>query len=103
MVSRSDNLWDFRRFDLDRHWSIPRLNEPGNLAAFTASAIAASWVVEDAALRDRLRVLAVAQMDNLFGRNPQLAASPSYPRQGFPLVKHSWPELYLPGCVRASS
>jgi hypothetical protein len=90
-VSRSENMWDFRRFDLQDHWTIPWLNEPGNLAAFTASAIAASWVIEDAALRDRLRVLAVAHMDNLFGRNPQLAAATTYSQQGFPLVERGWP------------
>lgn len=93
-VSRSENMWDFRRFDLENHWAIPRLNEPGNLAAFTASAIAASWVIDDAALRDRLRVLATAHMDNLFGRNPQLAAATTYPHQGFPLVERGWPVQY---------
>jgi hypothetical protein len=91
VVSRSENMWDFRRFDLESHWTIPWLNEPGNLAAFTASAITASWVIEDAALRDRLRVLAVAHMDNLFGRNPQLAAATTYAHQGFPLVERGWP------------
>jgi hypothetical protein len=91
MVSRSDNEWDFRRYNLGDHWTIPRLNEPGNLAAFTASAVAASWVVENASLRRRLRELAVAQMDNLFGRNPQLAAAPSFPDQGFPLLERVWP------------
>ncbi|HEY0944722.1 MAG TPA: hypothetical protein VGD81_05620 [Opitutaceae bacterium] len=101
MVSRSDNMWDFRRFDLEKHWTIPRLNEPGNLAAFTASAIAASWVIDDAALRDRLRVLAAAHMDNLFGRNPQLATATTYPQQGFPLVERGWPlEYHRNVCAR---
>ena len=91
VVSRSDNPWDFRRYDLGDHWTIPKLNEPGNLAAFTGSAVAASWAVEDTSLRQRLRELAVAQMDNLFGRNPQFAAAPSFPDQGFPLLERGWP------------
>ena len=100
-VARSENLWDFRRFDLDHHWTIPKLNEPGNLAGFTAAALAASWVVDDATLKQRLRELAVAQMDNLFGRNPQLAAAPNHPEQGFPLVERGWPRKFPPDtCAR---
>lgn len=100
-VARSDNLWDFRRFDLQDHWTIPKINEPGNLAAFTASALAAACVVNDPALATRLRELAVSQMDNLFGRNPQLAAAPAYPWLGFPLVERGWPVHYKPDtCAR---
>ena len=100
MVQRSDNLWDFRRFDLAGHWTIPKLNEPGNLAAFTASALAASRVVDDEPLRTRLLELAVAHMDNLFGRNPQFAAA-VYPEQGFPLVERGWPICFKPDtCAR---
>lgn len=93
-IQRSDNMWDFRRFDLDQHWTIPKLNEPGNLAGFTGIALAASWVVDDAATKQRLRELALAQMDNLFGRNPQLAAAPNNPEKGFPLVERGWPEKF---------
>lgn len=93
-VERADNLWDFRRFDLGEHWTIPKLNEPGNLAGFTAAALAASWVVEDPATRDRLRELAVAHVDNLFGRNPQRAAAASHPAQGFPRVERGWPRPF---------
>lgn len=100
-IRRSENPWDFRRFDLDQHWTIPKLNEPGNLAGFTAIALAASWVVDDAPMKQRLRELAVAQMDNLFGRNPQLAAAPNYPAQGFPLVERGWPKKFPPNvCAR---
>ena len=96
-IARSGNLWDLRRYDLERNWSIPRLNEPGNLAAFAASALAASWVVSDAGVAHRLRELAAAHLDNLFGRNPRLAASPSHPEKGFPLVERGWPEKFEAG------
>ena len=92
MIQRSENLWDFRRYDLQAHWTIPQLNETGNLVSFTASALAASWIVEDPAMKGRLRELAFAQMDNVFGRNPRLAAAPHHPEKGFPLVKRGWPK-----------
>ncbi|MEO7598529.1 MAG: hypothetical protein ABIV50_06325, partial [Opitutus sp.] len=90
-VKRSDNLWDFRRYDLENHWSLPGLNEPGNLLGFTATGLAASWVVEDPALRARLREIAFAQTDAVFGRNPLGFAGVSFPAQGFPLVERGWP------------
>lgn len=100
-IERSENAWDFRRFDLNQHWTIPKLNEPGNLAGFTAAALAASWIVEDPAMKQRLVELAVAQMDNLFGRNPQLAASPNHPEKGFPSVERGWPKKFPPNvCAR---
>ena len=92
MIQRSENLWDFRRYDLDKHWTIPKLNETGNLVAFAASALAAAPVIEDAAMRRRLREIAYAQVDNVFGRNPRLAAAPHHPEKGFPLVKRGWPK-----------
>lgn len=93
-VDRSRNFWDFRRYERVGHWSIPKLNEPGNLAGFTAAALAAARVVPDPVLRARLGVLAVAQMDALFGRNPVLAAAAGFPAQGFPLVERGWPVHY---------
>jgi hypothetical protein len=94
MVLRSENMWDFRRYDLETHWTIPKLNEPGNLAAFTASALAASWVVTESKLQSRLQELAIAQLDNLFGRNPRLAAAPEYPEKGWPSIERGWPRKF---------
>lgn len=94
MTERSGNMWDFRRFDLDAHWTIPKLNEPGNLAGFPAIALAASWVIDDEAVKRRLRELAIAQLDNLFGRNPQLTAAANHPEKGFPLVERGWPHKF---------
>ncbi len=93
-IKRSDNMWDFRRYDLQDHWTIPKLNEPGNLVAFTASALAASWVMDDTALKRRLQELAVAQLDNVFGRNPRLAAAPEYSDKGWPLIERGWPKPF---------
>jgi len=93
-IARSDNAWDFRRFDLDRNWAIPIANESGNLAGFPACALAASWVVEDQAQVQRLRELAVSHFDNLFGRNPRLAAAPGHAKKGFPLVERDWPKKF---------
>lgn len=92
VISRSDNMWDFRRFDLQENWTIPKLNEPGNLASFVAEALAASWVIRDPATKQRLQEMACAQLDNLIGRNPRMAASPHHPEKGFPLVERGWPK-----------
>lgn len=93
-VARSANLWDFRRYDLDTHWSIPRINEPGNLLGFTAAALAAAWVVDEPALRARLREIAFAQTDAFFGRNPVRVVGISYPHKSFPEVERAWPVHY---------
>ena len=93
-VARSANLWDFRRYDLEANWSIPRINEPGNLLGFTAAALAASWVIDDPALRARLREIAFAQTDAFWGRNPVRAVGVSYPKQDFPEVERAWPVHY---------
>ena len=93
-IQRSENFWDFRRYDLDQHWTIPKLNETGNLVSFTAAALAASWVVDDAGMKRRLQEIAVAQMDDVFGRNPKLAAAPEHPEKGFPLIERGWPKKF---------
>lgn len=90
-VHRGDNLWDFRRYDEDSNWTIPRMNDVGNIVSFPACAVAASWVVEDPVLKRRLLELAVAQADAAFGRNPRLAASPSLPKLGFTGIERGWP------------
>lgn len=90
-VQRSANLWDFRRYDESEHWTIPKLNDVGNWAGFPAVAMAASWTIEDPVLRERLRALAVAHADFVFGRNPRLAAAPNIPGKEFPGIERGWP------------
>ena len=99
-VSRADNLWDFRKFS-DDLWTIPGMNEVGNSLSLPAMYTAASWVVEDPALKARLEELAYASIDHVFGRNPMLHAAPSHPDQGFPEIERGWPRHYkLDVCAR---
>ena len=100
-VRRSDNLWDFRRYDEDEHWTIPKLSDVGNWASFPAIATAAAWVIDDPALKSRLRELAVSHADFVFGRNPRLAAAPHKPEMGFPEIERGWPVGHKPNvCAR---
>lgn len=91
-ISRSNNFWDFRRYDMNENWTVPSMNEPGNLAAFPAAALSAATVISDPEKKDRLRELATAQVDNLWGRNPRRAAATHRPEQGYPLVERGWPK-----------
>jgi len=99
-VSRSHNLWDFRKFSQDM-WTIPGMNGIGNSLGVPAIALSASWVVEDPALKQELERIAFASVDHLFGRNPMLHASTPHPKQGFPEIERGWPKLYkLDTCAR---
>lgn len=116
MIARSDNLWDFRRYelvdtDLDGviDWTLPirgnKWNEPGNLAGFPACALAAAWTLDHApAKQQRLRELSQSAIDCLFGRNPLNIGSASRPELGFPDQETSWTPSYsgaagwLEGC-----
>jgi len=83
IVPRGHNLWDFRMYN-DSKWVIPDIkpasdpafnpqgsfNEPGNIAGFPVPALIAKDVVNDPNLRHQLEILAVGQIDNVFGRNP---------------------------------
>jgi len=98
-LSRSENLWDYRRYDMENHWSIPKLNDVGNLLAFPSVATAASWVVDDPEKKARLEELSVAAIDHVFGRNPRMAAAPDHEEMGFPEVERGWPVSHPPGCA----
>jgi hypothetical protein len=101
VLSRSENMWDHRRYDMQDHWSIPKLNDVGNLLSFPAVATAASWVMEDAAKKARLEEIATASIDHVFGRNPRLAAAPANPQKGFLEIERGWPKHYKPDtCAR---
>ncbi|MDG1357921.1 MAG: discoidin domain-containing protein, partial [Akkermansiaceae bacterium] len=92
-VSRSHNLWDFRKYS-DDMWSIPGMNEVGNSLGLPAITLAASWVVDDPELKKELERIAISSIDHLFGRNPMLAASTPHPKQGLPEIERGWPKLY---------
>lgn len=93
-IQRSDNLWDFRRYNMTTDWTIPRLNDLGNTIGLPAILTAASWVVDDEAKKRRLAEIAMSSIDHLYGRNPRLAAAPNQPRKGFPEVERGWPKRY---------
>ena len=98
-VARSDNMWDLRMavseaagdFQYSFHkkgtlitkeyytgaayaladgQSPAPKNEPGNQAGFQAIAYAASRVLDESEITERLKALGVAAIDDLYGRNP---------------------------------
>ncbi|OYV05781.1 MAG: hypothetical protein CFE26_09765, partial [Verrucomicrobiales bacterium VVV1] len=92
-LSRSENLWDFRRYDMQDHWTIPKVNDVGNSLSLPASLLSAAWVV-DPAKRKRIEEVACASIDHVWGRNPRLAAAPCDPKMGFPEVERGWPKSH---------
>ena len=92
-LSRSDNYWDFRRYDLQDHWTIPKVNDVGNSLSLPACMLSASWVV-DGSRRKRIEEIAYAAIDHVWGRNPRLAAAPCQPSNGFPEVERGWPKSH---------
>lgn len=86
-IERADNYWDYRTYASDK-WTIPDIrypddpqfnphgsfNEVGNIAGFPVPALAAAWAIEkydsDRTKADRLRMMATAHIDHVFGRNP---------------------------------
>lgn len=106
-IGRSENPWDFRRYS-DERWTIPAFtgggaddpNETGNVAGFAAPALAAARLLGDDPLADRLRELATAHVDNIFGRNPTgRHASYDAPSEqdGFEGVERGWFSEYQGG------
>jgi len=92
-AKRSNNLWDFRRFDDDKNWTIPKLNDVGNWLGTPAIALSASWVIDDPKLKARMQELAVSHTDAVFGRNPRLAAAPHL-LNGFTGIERPWPKKF---------
>lgn len=93
-ASMSENMWDFRRFDLDEHWTIPGFNDAGNVIGFPACAFAVAMTLEPGSLRDRIVQLAYAAYDNIYGRNPLNAHAANHPELGFRGVEKGWPYHY---------
>lgn len=100
MTERSDNMYDFRKYDRE-NWTVPKpYNEPGNIAAFPAIALAVAAVLPDGPERLRLRQIAAGHFDNLFGRNP-LNAAGGQDAAAFPGIDRPWPVKYPPDlCAR---
>jgi len=103
MIARSDNMWDFRRYD-DKDWSLPRYapgshggagwNEPGNIAAFPGLCYAVASVLKDQARISRLQEIAAAHFDDLFGRNPLGVHSANDGPKDYFGVERGWPKKF---------
>ncbi len=92
-LARSENFWDYRRYDLQADWTIPKLNDVGSSLGLPACLLSASWVVDESR-RKRIEEVAFASVDHVWGRNPRLAAAPSQPQMGFPEVERGWPKSH---------
>ena len=91
VISLSDNMWDFRRFDSDENWTLPGYNDAGNVIGFPACAISVARVIKDVEVKERLFEIAIAHFDNFSGRNPQNAHCANHPELGFIGVDRGWP------------
>lgn len=94
VISRSDNAWDFRRYDMEKNWTVPEYNEVGNVAGFPASALLAVSVMKDGQKKQRLEQIAFAHFDNLYGRNPLNAHAAHHPERGFNGISKGYPRGY---------
>lgn len=78
MIKRSNNMWDLRKYadpndgsgNLDQWTCSTTMNEVGNPAGFMAAAYAAKRVVSDTTRKTSLQQIGIAQIDDIFGRNP---------------------------------
>ncbi|QLC64783.1 hypothetical protein LPB248_00355 [Flavobacterium sp. LPB0248] len=90
VVSLSDNMWDFRKFDQNT-WTLPGYNEAGNVIGFPACALSVAMVLDKGELKDRLVELSYAHYDNFMGRNPQNSSAANHPHLGFTGLDKAWP------------
>ncbi len=93
-VAMSENMWDFRRFDLEDNWTIPGFNECGNVVAFPACALGVAMCVDDEALRARLVELGYSHFDNVYGRNPLNTHAAGHPNDSFVGLDARFPYRY---------
>lgn len=106
VIARSNNYWDFRKYS-DTIWtpenvpgSHPWWNEPGNIAGFPASALAAATRITDPVKANRLRQIATSQLDHVFGRNPynrHFSFRATQAGYGFEGVETGWFSQHLGG------
>lgn len=69
-ISRSHNMWDFRKFTDDGDWVPAGWNETGNILGFPAAALAAKSVITDKKIEKELDRIIWSHFDDAFGRNP---------------------------------
>lgn len=90
MIGRSNNEWDFRMYSSTQWTILNGYNEPGNVAGFPGAAFAACQVIIDATICGSLRRIAMAQIDDMFGRNPTGRAFSHDAVGNFPGVQAGW-------------
>ncbi|WP_105016408.1 hypothetical protein [Polaribacter porphyrae] len=90
VIRLSENEWDFRRYDLNKNWTLPSFNEAGNVIGFPACALSVAMVTKDKQIKDRLVQIAYAHIDNFNGRNPTKDHCANNPEKGFIGVDSGW-------------
>ncbi len=90
VVSLSNNMWDFRKFNED-NYTLPGYNEAGNVIGFPACVLSVAMILDDGDLKNKLVEIAYAHYDNFMGRNPQNASAANFAKLGFEGLDSSWP------------
>lgn len=95
MISRSDNLWDFRKLCGKTEWTPmgekPQMwNEVGNIVGFPSAIFSMLPLIKDEAKKRRLEQLAWACFDNMFGRNPTGRHFSNTASKEIEGVEHDW-------------
>ena len=102
MFARSDNMYDFRKYD-DEFWTLPprKWSDLGSVCGYPGITVIASYLIGDEEIDKKLRILRASHFDHLFGRNPLNAASSAKIDDSFPGLDFGWPKLYKPDtCAR---
>ena len=98
IVSRSNNLWQYRTHD-DTEWAHPKSKEVGTVAGMGGAAFAVAAVLNDPVLR----AIGWSQVDFVFGRNPAGAHLSHKSRLRVAMrgfwngVETGWPHAYVFG------
>jgi len=95
MISRSDNLWDFRKLCGKTEWTPmgekPQMwNEVGNIVGLPSAIYSMLPLVKDKAKTKRLNQIAWACFDNMFGRNPTGRHFSNTASKEIDGVEHDW-------------
>ena len=94
VLARSDNMYDFRKFD-DVLWTLPKpWSDPGSVAGFPGIAVMVKSTLAEQQKQHRLDELKASHFDTLFGRNPVNAASANRAADAFPGLDRGWPHKY---------
>ena len=94
VFQRSDNMYDFRKFD-DELWTLPApWSDPGSVAGFPGITVMMKSMVRDKSKHARLDELKASHFDTLFGRNPVNAASSNKASEAYAGLDRGWPYRY---------